>query len=105
MAESHKFKDLNSLTEVFPDVPWSSNLTGDVWVYNEKEDENTKVEKGQYVVKIADRYEVHDDEPAKAKPAEASADDKPAKAEKDAPEVQPDSQTVNPEKLGTKEDK
>ena len=70
MAESHKFSSLPEAEAVFPDLPWKRAGNGDTWVYNSKEDEWAPVSDGQYIVKIADRYEVHDEEPARAKPAE-----------------------------------
>ena len=83
MAQSHKFKNLDALVEVFPDVPWRASDT-EVWVFNSKEEEYVEVSKGQYVVSIADRYEVHDEEPDNAKPAEASKD-----TPKEAPKANP----------------
>lgn len=77
MAESHKFKTLDDLTAVFPEVPWKAS-SDTTWVFDEKADEYVKVTKGQYVVKIADRFEVHDEEPTKAHPAEAPKAEKKA---------------------------
>lgn len=75
MSESHKFSTLAKAEEVFPELPWRASAAGDVWVYNEKEDAWVPISKGQYIVKVAGRYEVRDEEPASAHPAE------PVKAE------------------------
>ena len=76
MAESFKFGKggLNEATEVFPDLPWTADGDGNVTVYDEKQGVDVPVTEGQYIIKIANRYEVHDEEPEKAKPAEAKAD-------------------------------
>lgn len=72
MAESFKYEGggVNELTAFFPDIPWKADGAGTVFVTNEKTGEDQEVTEGAYVVKIADRYEVTDTEPAKAKPAE-----------------------------------
>ena len=79
MAESHKFKNLDDLGAVFPDVPWRADAAGNVAIFDAKADEYVPVEAGQFVVSIGDRFEVADEEPAKAKPSEApkKSDDKP----------------------------
>jgi hypothetical protein len=76
MAESYKFGrgGLNDALEVFPELPWTADGDGNVTIYDEKQGVNVPVSKGQYIVKIANRYEVHDEEPEKAKPAEPVAD-------------------------------
>lgn len=76
MSTSHKFKDLAGLAEVFPEVPWQADAGGGVAIYDEKAESYVPVTKGQYVVSIGDRFEVADEEPAKAKPAEAPKSDK-----------------------------
>ena len=108
MAESHKFTTVEKLREVFPEAPISENRTrGTVAVFNEKENVKETITKGQYVVKIADRYEVHDEEPEKAKPAEATKETpkKETKREsltsEDTPKAVEGNQTVVPEELGT----
>lgn len=106
MAESHKFSTEAKALEVFPELDIRTQRgTGNVVVYNSKTDEFATVKKGQYIVKIADRYEVHDEEPEKAKPAEA-----PKESRKDAQKAGDQdatakavegNQTVVPEELGT----
>lgn len=82
MSTSHKFKDLASLSEVYPDVPWQADAGGGVAIYDEKAETYVPVTKGQFVVSIGDRFEVADEEPAKAKTAEAPKDEpKAPKAE------------------------
>jgi hypothetical protein len=86
MAESHKFTTAEKLREAFPDAPIAYNKSRNtVSVYNEKEGVKVPVEKGQFVVKIADRYEVHDEEPDNAKPAEAPKASKKAETKEAAP--------------------
>lgn len=81
MAQSHKFKTLDALTAVFPEVPWRSSAGGKVWVYDAKAEEYVEVNEGDYVVSIGDRFEVSDTKPEAAKTAtapkktEAKADD------------------------------
>lgn len=81
MAQSHKFKNLDALTAVFPEVPWRSSAGGKVWVFDAKAEEYVEVTEGDYVVKIGDRFEVTDSKPEAAKTAtapkktEAKADD------------------------------
>lgn len=88
MSTAHKFKNLDDLTVVFPEVPWRQRGDGKTFVFDEKQDKYVEVEKGQFVVSIGDRFEVADEEPEKAKPAEApraekktAAKDTPAKDE------------------------
>lgn len=88
MAESHKFSNLGKALEVFPELTWAQDGDGNTYVDNSKTGERVPVKKGQYVVKIADRYEVHDEEPANAKTAEKPADPAPAK-DQTAPQVEP----------------
>jgi len=71
MSTAHKFKDLADLTEVFPEVPWQADAGGGVAIYDAKAETYVPVTKGQFVVSIGDRFEVADEEPEKAKPAEA----------------------------------
>lgn len=85
MAEAHKFKSLEEATAVFPDLPWRASADT-VWIYDAKQEQDVEVTKGQYIVSIADRYEVHDEEPAKAKPAEAPKESKAKADEKDESE-------------------
>ena len=106
MAESHKFSTVEKALEVFPDLDIRTNRgSGEVKVFNSKEGNYTKVDKGQYIVSIADRYEVHDEEPEKAKPAEApkeSRKDATKAGDQDAtPVAVKGNQTVVPEELGT----
>lgn len=118
MAESHKYTNAEKLREVFPDVRLRTNLdTGAVKVWDEKQGVHSPVEKGQYVVKIADRYEVHDEEPEKAHKAEAPKETKrgskdgevsdktvsseDGKSSADTPKAVKGNQTVVPEELGT----
>lgn len=79
MSTSHKFKDLNDLTAVYPEVPWQADAGGGVAIYDAKAETYVPVEKGQFVVSIGDRFEVASEEPEKAKPAEA-----PKEAPKDS---------------------
>lgn len=79
MAEAHKFNgSIDEAVEVFPDLPWKASAAGDTWVYDEKAEDYVPVEKGQFIYKVANRYEVRDSEelPKTAKPAT----DKDAKA-------------------------
>ena len=70
MAQAHKFTDLEAAKEVFPELPWA--FDGETtFVDNSKTGERVPVSEGQYIVKIADRYEVHDEAPANAKEAQA----------------------------------
>lgn len=71
MAESHKFKNLSEATAVFPDLNWQGNADGESFVWDEKQEKYVPVTEGQYIISIGDRFEVADEEPAKAKPAEA----------------------------------
>lgn len=88
MAQSHKFNgSLDDLTTYFPEVPWRAS-ENKVWIFDQKADEYVLVTKGDYVVKIADRFEVTDTEPEKAKPAEPVKEDK-ASDSADATEVAP----------------
>ena len=80
MAQSHKFKSLEDLTSVFPEVPWRSAASGKVWIFDAKAEEYVEVTEGDYVVSIGDRFEVSDEEPEKAKPAEAPKKTTEAKA-------------------------
>lgn len=82
MSTSHKFKDLADLGTVFPDVPWQADFGGGVAIYDAKAEAYVPVQKGQYVVSIGDRFEVVDEEPEKAKPAEA-----PKAAKSDEPKA------------------
>ena len=72
MAESFEYAgNVNEALAVFPDLEYTSRNGGSrVWVYNSKEEDYAEVPNGQYIVKIADRYEVHDAEPEKAKHVE-----------------------------------
>lgn len=72
MAEAHKFTgDLSKATDVFPDLPWSARGDGAVFIYDEKQDTHVPVEKGQFIYKVGDRYEVRESEelPKTVKPA------------------------------------
>lgn len=89
MSTSHKFKNLDDLATTFPDVPWKSRGDGKTFVFDAKQEKYVEVEKGQFVVSIGDRYEVADEEPEKAKPAEAP------KAEKAEPKVKDEAPTVD----------
>ena len=116
MADAHKFSDRDKLVETFPGIALRTNLdSGAVKVYDEKADEYVAVEKGQYVVKIADRYEVHDKAPENAHKAEAPKESKAkdgevaekrtssedGKSSEDTPKAVKGNQTVVPEELGT----
>lgn len=84
MSTAHKFKNLDDLTGVFPEVPWKEQGDGKTFVYDAKAEKYVEVTKGQFVVSIGDRFEVADEEPEKAKPAEAPKAEKKTAA-KDAP--------------------
>lgn len=116
MADAHKFKDADDLREVFPNIKLRTNLdTGDVKVWDEKQGGYFPVEKGQHVVKIADRYEVQDKAPENAHKAEAPKESKAkdgevseptvssedGKSSEDTPKAVKGNQTVVPEELGT----
>lgn len=106
MAESHKFSTVEKLREAFPDVPVSVNRhRGTVSVHNSKTDTKATVAEGQYVVKIADRFEVHDEEPKSAKSAEKKDAPKETKrgsnTSEDTPKAVEGNTTVVPEELGT----
>lgn len=76
MSTSHKFKDLADLASVYPEIPWQADAGGGTAIYDAKQETYVPVTKGQYVVSIGDRFEVHDEEPEKAKPAEAPKESK-----------------------------
>ena len=109
MSEAHKFSTQEKALEVFPDLDLRTNRgTGGTKVYNSKEGTYAPVEKGQFIVKIADRYEVHDEEPEKAHKAEAPKEE--SKSRKDAtkagdqdsaPKAVEGNQTVAPQEIGT----
>lgn len=99
MAEAHKFSTLAKALEVFPELSWAQDGDGGVYVDNSKTGERVAVDKGQYIVKIADRYEVHDDAPDNAKTATKTE----AKAEPTAP-GNPANPQVAPEALGAPAD-
>ena len=71
MAEAHKFNTFEEAMQVFPDLPWVRDESGVLHVENSKTGETVPVSPGQHIVKIADRYEVHDEAPEKAKTAKA----------------------------------
>jgi hypothetical protein len=99
MAEAHKFTTLEKAQEVFPELPWAYDGET-VFVDNSKTGDRVPVSKGQYIVKIADRYEVQDEAPDNAKTAEApKATKEEAQAERTAPAVQ-DNPQVAPEAIG-----
>jgi hypothetical protein len=87
MAEAHKFSTLDKATEAYPDLPWKANGDGQVWVYDEKSDQYVPVEKGQFIYKVGERYEVRDtgELPKSAKPA-LPADEKAVEKAKAAKE-------------------
>lgn len=98
MAEAHKYGKggLNAALEVYPDLPWSANGDGEVWVYDEKADEQVPVSEGQFIYKVGDRFEVRDAEelPKSTKPA-TDADEKPvekAKAKAEAAKASDDAE-------------
>lgn len=94
MAESHKFKDLNSLTEVFPDAPWRGAADGTVSIWDEKAGEYVNVNEGDYVVSIGDRYEVSDSKPSNAKAAKAAPAPKAAEEPADESEDRPNAPAI-----------
>jgi hypothetical protein len=75
MAESHKFKDLNDATAVWPDLPWMRRGDGQIFVFDAKQDTYVTVDPGQYIVSIGDRFEVADNEPEKANTVETPKDE------------------------------
>lgn len=84
MAESHKFKSLAELTEVFPDAPWRGSADGTVAIFDEKSGEYVNVNEGDYVVSIGDRYEVQDSKPSNAKTAKPAPVEAPEADEAEA---------------------
>ena len=70
MSKSLKFTTLDAAAGKFEDLPWQANDVGDVWIYNSKTDEWVPVAEVQYIISIADRYEVRDEPPANAHPVE-----------------------------------
>lgn len=89
MAEVHKFSDLGKALEVFPELTWAQDGDGNTYVDNSKTGERVPVAKGQHIVKIADRYEVHDDAPENAKKA-TKAEPQPDGSEQSNPQVAPE---------------
>jgi hypothetical protein len=105
MAEAHKFSTLNKALEVFPELTWAQDADGGTYVDNSKTGERVPVSKGQYIVKVADRYEVQDEAPDNAKTAakpeaDSSATASEAKAERSAPATDQSNPQVAPESLG-----
>lgn len=94
MSEAHKFSTLDKALEVFPELPWAQDGDGATYVDNSKTGERAPVTKGQYIVKVADRYEVQDEAPDSAKTAE-----KP-KAEPKATATSQTNPQVAPEAIG-----
>lgn len=86
MAQSHKFKDLDSLVAVFPDAPWRASAGKKVWIFDAKAEEYVEVNEGDYVVSIGDRYEVTDSKPESAKAATAP---KKSEAKENVTDVDP----------------
>lgn len=78
MAETHEFSTLEEALKVFPDLPYAQVSGVGVQVENSKTGEFADVAPGQHIVKIADRFEVHDEAPAKAHEAEAPEPEAPA---------------------------
>jgi hypothetical protein len=76
MAESLQVENVSKATlleasKVFPGLKWRVNRgTGEGTVYDAKKDEWVTLSDGDFIVSIADRFEVHDKEPAKAHPVE-----------------------------------
>lgn len=110
MAEAHKFTSVDKAVEVFPDIDIRTNRgSGEVSVYNSKEGVYAPVKKGQYIVSIADRYEVHDDAPEEAHKAEAPKESKKESAkdatkvedQDSAPKAAKGSQTVAPQEMAS----
>jgi hypothetical protein len=95
MAQSHKFKDLESLKEVFPDVPWRASAGGKVWVFDAKAEEYVEVTQGDYVVSIGDRYEVSDSKPESAKAATAPKKTEAKAEDTDESEAKPNASAVS----------
>lgn len=95
MAQSHKFKDLESLKAVFPDAPWRSSAGGKVWIYDTKAEEYVEVTPGDYVVSIGDRYEVTDSKPESAKTATAPKKTEAKATDSDESEARPNASAVS----------
>jgi hypothetical protein len=109
MAEAHKFSTLDKALEVFPELTWAQDGDGATYVDNSKTGERVPVAKGQYIVKIADRYEVQDEAPDNAKTAEKPAAEpkataKEAKDERSAPATDQSNPQVAPEAIGSPAD-
>lgn len=104
MAEAHKFNTLAKALEVFPELSWAQDGDGKTYVDNSKTGERVPVEKGQYIVKVADRYEVQDEAPANARAAaKAEPKTEEAPAEPTAP-GNPANPQVAPEAVGAPAD-
>ena len=94
MAQSHKFKDLDTLKEVYPDAPWRSSASGKTWIFDKKAGEYVEVTEGDYVVSIGDRYEVSDTKPESAKTATAPKTTEAKTEESDTTEAKPNASGV-----------
>lgn len=97
MAESFKMtKDgkagLEEAFEVFPDLPWKKDSSGQAHVFDEKKGEYVPVNKGDFIVHIGERYEVSDKKPANAKKAEPKDEE-----ESDSDEVPGEAKRVEPQ--------
>lgn len=90
MSEAHKFSTLAKALEVFPELTWAQDGDGNTYVDNSKTGERVPVAKGQHIVKIADRYEVHDDAPDNAKAATKAEPAQASGAEQSNPQVAPE---------------
>ena len=88
MAESHKFNgSLDDAKAVFPELPWKASAAGQTWVYDEKQEKYVDLNEGDYIVKIADRYEVSDKKPSGAKKATVKETDEDTEEQTEATHV------------------
>lgn len=72
MSEAHKFVSIAAAKAAFgEDFPWKASAAGHTWVWDAKAQKYVSVSEGQFIYKVADRYEVRDTEelPPKVKPA------------------------------------
>jgi hypothetical protein len=90
LAEAHKFGKggLHEAVQVYPDLPWHQDGNGNASIWDAKQETYVPVVAGQFIVKVADRYEVRDTDelPKTVKPA-TDADAKPVEKAIEAKEA------------------
>jgi len=77
MAESLKFTNLDEAIATYDDLPWQRDGDGVVSIFDAKADEYVRINEGDYIVSIGDRYEVSESKPSGAKAAEPKKDAAP----------------------------